>query len=130
MSLLYAKGAKLDGTAPCFITGYGAYGYARDAGFNANSLSLADRGFVYAIAHVRGGTDKGWRWYAGGKLANKPNTFSDFIAATEFLLAQKIARPGAVVAHGGSAGGMMMGAIANLAPALYAGIIEIGRAHV
>ena len=123
VSLLYAKGAKLDGTAPCFITGYGAYGYARDAGFNANSLSLADRGFVYAIAHVRGGTDKGWRWYAGGKLANKPNTFSDFIAATEFLLAQKIARPGAVVAHGGSAGGMLMGAVANLAPALYAGII-------
>ena len=71
---------ELDGTAPLLIYGYGAYGHAMDAGFSTNRLSLVDRGFVYAIAHVRGGTEKGWRWYEDGKLAAKPNTFGDFIA--------------------------------------------------
>jgi oligopeptidase B len=105
------------------IYGYGAYGHVMDANFSTNRLSLVDRGFVYAIAHVRGGTEKGWRWYDDGKLANKPSTFSDFLAATRHLVAEGFAAHGRVVAHGGSAGGMLMGAIANAAPELYAGII-------
>jgi oligopeptidase B len=102
---------------------YGAYGHVIDASFSTNRLSLVDRGFVYAIAHVRGGTDKGWRWYEEGKLARKTNTFSDFIAATKHLVGQGFGAAHRVVAHGGSAGGMLMGAIANMAPELYAGII-------
>ena len=86
ISLIYRKGTPLDGTAPMLIYGYGAYGHATDANFSTNRLSLVDRGFVYAIAHVRGGTEKGWRWYEDGKLARKPNTFSDFLAATRHLI--------------------------------------------
>ena len=123
VSLLYAQTTKLDGTAPLFLTGYGAYGHASSASFSTRRLSLVDRGFVYAIAHVRGGTDKGWGWYKDGKLENKPNTFSDFIAAARHLAAQDFTRAGHIVASGGSAGGMLMGAIANLAPELFAGII-------
>jgi oligopeptidase B len=123
ISLLYLKTTPLDGTAPLFITGYGSYGHAYPASFSSRRLSLVDRGFVYAIAHVRGGTDKGWNWYTQGKLAKKPNTFADFIAATRHLIAQNYTSKGQVVASGGSAGGMLMGAIANLAPELYAGII-------
>ncbi len=123
ISLLYRRGTPLDGTAPMLIYGYGAYGHVMDANFSTNRLSLVDRGFVYAIAHVRGGSEKGWRWYEDGKLANKPNTFGDFLAATRHLIAEGFAASGRVVAHGGSAGGMLMGAIANAAPELYAGII-------
>jgi oligopeptidase B len=123
VSLLYRKGLELDGTAPGLVYGYGAYGMAIPAGFNANRLSLVDRGFVYAIAHVRGGTDKGWRWYRTGKLADKRNTFTDFITATEYLTAQGVIAPGKAVAHGGSAGGMLIGAVANARPDLYAGMI-------
>ena len=123
ISLLYMKDTPLDGSAPLFITGYGSYGHAYPASFSSRRLSLVDRGFVYAIAHVRGGTDKGWGWYKDGKLQNKPNTFSDFIAATRHLAALKFTTEGRIVASGGSAGGMLMGAIANMAPSLYAGII-------
>ena len=123
ISLLYKKDTPLDGSAPLFITGYGSYGHAYPASFSSRRLSLVDRGFVYAIAHVRGGTDKGWGWYRDGKLQNKPNTFSDFIAATRHLAALKFTTEGRIVASGGSAGGMLMGAIANMAPALFAGII-------
>ena len=123
VSLLYRRGAKLDGSAPMLITGYGAYGYAVEASFSTNRFSLVDRGFVFAIAHVRGGTDKGWRWYEDGKLGKKPNTFRDFLAATQFLIAEGFTRAGRIVAQGGSAGGLLMGAIANLAPDLFAGII-------
>ena len=123
ISLLYMKDTPLDGSAPLFITGYGSYGHAYPASFSSRRLSLVDRGFVYAIAHVRGGTDKGWGWYRDGKLQNKPNTFSDFIAATRHLAALKFTTEGRIVASGGSAGGMLMGAIANMAPALFAGII-------
>ncbi len=123
VSLLHRRGAKLDGSAPMLITGYGAYGYAVEASFSTNRFSLVDRGFVFAIAHVRGGTDKGWRWYEDGKLGKKPNTFRDFLAATRFLIAEGFARAGRIVAQGGSAGGLLMGAIANLAPDLFAGII-------
>jgi oligopeptidase B len=123
ISLLHRRETPIDGTAPLLIYGYGAYGHVIDASFSTNRLSLVDRGFVYAIAHIRGGTDKGWRWYEEGKLARKANTFDDFIAATRHLIAQRFAAADRVVAHGGSAGGMLMGAIANRAPRLYAGII-------
>jgi len=111
------------GPYPLLIYGYGAYGYAMDASFSPNRFSLVDRGFAYAIAHVRGGTDKGFRWYEEGKLTKKPNTFSDFIAATRYLVTEGVADSRKIIAHGGSAGGMLMGAIANQAPELYAGII-------
>ena len=123
ISLLHRKDFKADGTAPGLVYGYGAYGMAIPASFSANRLSLVDRGFVYAIAHVRGGTDKGWRWYKAGKLGRKPNTFSDFAAATEHLVAQRFIAPGRAVAQGGSAGGMLIGAVANARPDLYAGMI-------
>src|SRR6185312_1542436 len=114
---------KLDGSAPLLLTGYGAYGYAAEASFSTNRFSLVDRGFVFAIAHVRGGTDKGWRWYEDGKLSRKPNTFGDFLAAARFLVAECFTSAGRIVAQGGSAGGLLMGAVANLAPDLFAGII-------
>ena len=123
VSILYRRGLPVDGAAPVLLYGYGAYGYPTPAAFSATRLSLVDRGFVYAIAHIRGGTEKGWRWYTGGKLANKPNTFSDFIAAARLLIEAGFTRAGRIVAQGGSAGGMLMGAVANLAPELFAGII-------
>ena len=93
ISLIYRRSTPIDGTAPMLIYGYGAYGHAMDASFSTNRLSLVDRGFVYAIAHVRGGTEKGWRWYEEGKLQNKANTFSDFLAATRHLIAAGLCRP-------------------------------------
>jgi oligopeptidase B len=123
ISLLHRRDLKPDGTAPRLVYGYGSYGAAIPAAFSTNRLSLVDRGFVYAIAHVRGGTDKGWRWYKTGKLARKPNTFGDFIAATRHLVAQGFVAPGRAVAQGGSAGGMLIGAVANMRPDLYAGMI-------
>jgi oligopeptidase B len=123
ISILYRKGIKLDGSAPLLLYGYGAYGHAIPASFSTNRLSLVDRGFVYAIAHIRGGTDKGWRWYREGKLAHKENTFRDFIAAAEHLIAQKFTAKGKIVAHGGSAGGMLMGAVANMRPELFGGVL-------
>lgn len=123
VSLVYAKNTKLDGSAPLLLYGYGAYGMSMPAGFNTNILSLVDRGFVYAIAHVRGGKDKGYAWYEEGKRANKPNTFKDFIATADFLIQQKFTSQGKIVAHGGSAGGMLMGAVANMAPDRFCGII-------
>ena len=123
VSLLYRKETKLDGTAPLLLYGYGAYGMAMPAGFSTTALSLVDRGFVYAIAHVRGGKEKGYRWYKDGKREKKVNTFSDFVAAGEFLAEQGFTSRGRIVAHGGSAGGMLMGAIANMAPDLFLGVI-------
>lgn len=109
--------------APLLLGGYGAYGHALSAHFEAGALSLVDRGFVFAIAHVRGGTDKGWRWYEDGKLDRKPNTFSDFIAAARHLAATGYTHAGAIVAQGASAGGLLMGVAANEAPELFAGVI-------
>ncbi|HSD91705.1 MAG TPA: S9 family peptidase [Methyloceanibacter sp.] len=123
VSLLYRTDTKLDGTAPLLLYGYGAYGHAIPASFNSNALSLVDRGFVYAIAHIRGGKDKGYRWYKDGKREKKVNSFTDFIAAGEFLAAEGYTSRGNIVAHGGSAGGMLMGAAANMAPELFLGII-------
>ena len=123
VSLLYRRGTKLDGTAPCLLYGYGAYGIAIPAGFGTTRLSLVDRGFVYAIAHVRGGKDKGYRWYAEGRREKKPNSFSDFIAAAEFLIQEGFTARGRIVGWGGSAGGLLIGAVANMAPDLFAGMI-------
>ena len=123
VSLLMRRDAKRDGSAPLLLYGYGSYGYAIDASFSSTRFSLVDRGFVYAIAHVRGGTDKGWRWYEEGKLARKPNTFSDFLAAARHLIAEGYTGAGRIVAQGGSAGGLLMGVVANEAPELFAGIV-------
>ena len=122
-TLLYRKETKLDGSAPLLLYGYGAYGMTIPASFSTTALSLVDRGFIYAIAHVRGGQDKGYRWYKGGKREKKVNTFADFIAVGEFLAREKFTPHGRIVAHGGSAGGMLMGAIANMAPDLFLGVI-------
>jgi len=123
VSLLMRRDTKLDGTAPLYLYGYGAYGISMPAGFRTAPLSLVDRGMIFAIAHVRGGTEKGRRWYRDGKLGRKPNTFTDFVAAAEHLIAEGFTAKGRIVAHGGSAGGMLMGAVANLRPDLFAGIV-------
>ncbi|HEY8261060.1 MAG TPA: S9 family peptidase [Methylosinus sp.] len=123
VTLLHRADLALDGGAPTLLYGYGAYGHPLSASFDSHALSLVDRGFVYALAHTRGGTDKGWSWYETGKLEHKSNTFADFIAVARHLVAAGYAREGGIVAQGASAGGMLMGAIANLAPELFSGII-------
>jgi oligopeptidase B len=123
ISLLYRKTTPLDGSAPLLLYGYGAYGISIPASFSTSRLSLVDRGFIYAIAHIRGGKDKGYGWYKAGRNKQKINSFTDFIAAGRYLAENGFTRPGAIVAHGGSAGGMLMGAVANMAPALFCGII-------
>ncbi|MFN3743926.1 MAG: S9 family peptidase [Hyphomicrobiaceae bacterium] len=123
ISVLHHKNTPLDGSAPVFLYGYGSYGIAIPASFSTNCLSLVDRGFIFAIAHVRGGKDKGYRWYTGGKAQTKMNTFTDFIAAGEHLVRIGWTKRGRIVANGGSAGGMLMGVVANLAPDLFLGII-------
>ena len=123
ITLLMHKDTKQDGSAPLYLYGYGSYGHAIGADFRTNPLSLVDRGFIYAIAHVRGGAEKGRGWYYDGKKEKKPNTFTDFIAAADYLVAEKFSTSGQIIAHGGSAGGMLMGAIANLRPELFAGIV-------
>ncbi len=123
VTLLYAKDTPLDGSAPAFLYAYGSYGVTIPASFSTSRLSLVDRGFVFALAHIRGGKDKGYRWYTDGKLARKMNTFTDFIAAGRHLAKEGFTREGRIVANGGSAGGMLMGVAANLAPELFLGII-------
>jgi oligopeptidase B len=123
VSLLHRRDLELDGSAPCLLYGYGSYGAAMSASFRTRPLSLVDRGFVYAIAHIRGGTDKGWSWYLDGKRHNKSNSFTDFIAAGEMLAAEGFTSRGRIVAQGGSAGGMLMGAVANRSGELFAGIV-------
>ncbi|MGN6550416.1 MAG: S9 family peptidase, partial [Pararhizobium sp.] len=123
VSLLYRKDTPLDGSAPCLLYGYGAYGITIPASFSTNALSLVDRGFVYAIAHIRGGKDKGFSWYEHGRRGYKINTFNDFIAAAKHLVAEGYTRHDRIVAQGGSAGGLLMGAVANQAPELFAGIV-------
>ncbi|MBG6206177.1 oligopeptidase B [Labrenzia sp. EL_126] len=123
VSILYHKNTKLDGSAPLLLYGYGSYGITIPASFNTNSLSLVDRGFVYAIAHIRGGKDKGFRWYKDGRRETKKNTFTDFIAAADHLVAENFTAHDRIVAQGGSAGGMLMGAVSNMAPDKFGGII-------
>ena len=123
ISLLHHTSTPIDGSAPLWMTAYGAYGDALDAEFDPIRLSLVDRGFVFAIAHVRGGEDKGQRWHDNGKHRHKRNTFTDFIACAEHLIEQNYTQRGQIVANAESAGGMLMGAIANMRPDLFLAII-------
>jgi oligopeptidase B len=123
ISLLYRKGTVRNGDNPLLLYGYGSYGFSIDASFASPRLSLVDRGFVYAIAHVRGGQEMGRRWYEDGKLLKKKNTFTDFIACAEFLIREKFTKPEKLFAMGRSAGGLLMGAISNMRPDLFKGIV-------
>ncbi|HBD19569.1 MAG TPA: oligopeptidase B [Arenimonas sp.] len=126
VSVLYRKGFEKNGQAALYQYSYGSYGSSSDPGFNGNVISLVDRGAVYAVAHIRGGQEMGRAWYDDGKLLNKVNTFTDFIDVTDFLVEEGYAAPDRVAAMGGSAGGLLMGAIANMAPEKYKAIV----AHV
>ena len=123
ITVLMKAGTKLDGSAPMLLYGYGSYGIAMEASFSVQRLSLVDRGWVWAIAHVRGGSEKGWQWFLDGRKEKKPNTFADFIACAETLIEQGFTQQGRIVAYGGSAGGLLMGAVTNMRPDLWAGVI-------
>ncbi len=123
ISLLYRKGMVRNGDNPLLLYGYGSYGVSIDAAFASPRLSLVDRGFIYAIAHIRGGQEMGRQWYEDGKLLKKKNTFSDFIAAAEFLISENFTVPDKLFAMGRSAGGLLMGAISNMRPDLFKGIV-------
>jgi oligopeptidase B len=123
ISVVYKKGLKQDGRAPLLLYGYGSYGASIDPAFSSNVLSLLNRGFVYAIAHIRGGQEMGRQWYLDGKLMKKKNTFTDFIDCAKYLVEKKYTSPEHLYAMGGSAGGLLMGAVVNLAPDLWKGVI-------
>jgi oligopeptidase B len=123
ISLIYSKKIKPDGTHPALLYGYGSYGIIVDPQFSAARLSLLDRGFVFAIAHIRGGQDLGRNWYEDGKFLKKKNTFFDFIDCAENLIQHKYSAPDNLFAMGGSAGGMLMGGVANMRPDLFKGIV-------
>jgi oligopeptidase B len=124
ISLVYKKGFKKDGSAPTLLYAYGSYGYSIDATFSSTRLSLLDRGFVFAIAHIRGGQEMGRQWYEDGKLLKKTNTFTDFIDCGKFLVENQYASKDKLFAMGGSAGGLLMGAITNMAPDMWRGVIS------
>lgn len=123
LSLVYRKGIKKDGHNPCYLYGYGSYGASMDPRFSPNRLALLNRGFVYAIAHIRGGGEMGRQWYLDGKWLKKKNTFEDFIAAAEYLIQEKYTNPEKLVISGGSAGGLLMGAVTNMRPDLFKAVI-------
>jgi len=123
ISLVYRKGLVLNGGNPALLYGYGSYGASMDASFRSDRLSLLDRGFVFAIAHIRGGSEMGRWWYEDGKLLNKMNTFTDFNTCAEFLISEGYTNPDKLFAMGGSAGGLLMGAVLNLRPDLYNGVV-------
>ena len=123
ISLVYRKELKKDGTNPVLQYAYGSYGVTMEPYFSTTRLSLLDRGFIYAIAHIRGGEDLGRQWYEDGKLLKKKNTFTDFIDCSQFLIQEKYTSPAHLYAEGGSAGGLLMGAVVNMAPELYHGVI-------
>ncbi|ESQ74431.1 peptidase S9 [Asticcacaulis sp. AC402] len=123
VTVLMKAGTRLDGSSPLLLYGYGSYGIPMDPTFSIRSLSLVNRGWIYAIAHIRGGTEKGYGWFLDGRKFKKKNTFTDFIAACESLCDAGYGTRGKVVAYGGSAGGMLMGAVANMRPDLWSGII-------
>jgi len=123
MSIVYKKGMKKDGSNPTLLYGYGSYGASMDPTFSITRLSLLDRGFVYAIAHIRGGQEMGRQWYEDGKMFKKKNTFTDFINCAEFLIEEKFTTPEKLFASGGSAGGLLMGAVVNMRPDLFKGVI-------
>ncbi|HRO03164.1 MAG TPA: S9 family peptidase [Terricaulis sp.] len=123
ITVLMKRGTPTDGSAPLFLYGYGSYGISMDADFSIRRFSLVDRGWIYAIAHVRGGAEMGWGWFQDGKRFKKKNSFTDFVACADSLIAQGYARAGNIVCEGRSAGGLLMGAILNLRPELWAGVI-------
>jgi oligopeptidase B len=123
ISIVYKKGIKRDGKNPILQYAYGSYGYTIDPTFSTTRLSLLDRGFIFAIVHIRGGQYLGRQWYEDGKYFNKINTFTDFIDASSYLIDQKYTSPDHLYAMGGSAGGLLMGAVANMAPEKYNGIV-------
>lgn len=123
ISMVYRKGMKQDGKNPLLLYGYGSYGASMDATFSSPRLSLIDRGFIFSIAHVRGGQELGRKWYEDGKLLKKKNTFTDFIDCAEYLIAEKYTSQDRLFAIGGSAGGLLMGAVVNMAPGLFKGIV-------
>jgi oligopeptidase B len=123
ITVLMLKGTPTDGSAPLMLYGYGAYGYPQEPTFSIRNLSLVDRGWIWASAHVRGGSDKGWGWFLDGRKFKKKNTFTDFIACAEHLVAEGYSQPGRMAAYGGSAGGMLVGAVANLRPDLWGAVI-------
>ena len=125
VSIVYRKDLRQEGKNPLFVYGYGSYGFSTDPGFRASVFSLVDRGFVYALAHVRGGSEMGRAWYEQGRMGFKKNTFTDFNSVTEFLVKHGYGDPQNVFANGGSAGGLLMGAIANLRSDLYRGIVSV-----
>ena len=123
VSIVYHKDTKIDGSAPCLLYGYGSYGNSLDPYFSSVRLSLLDRGFVYAIAHIRGGEEMGRHWYEDGKLKNKMNTFNDFVDCGRYLVANNYSDDDNIFAMGGSAGGLLMGAVINQAPELWKGAV-------
>ena len=123
ITILYRKGTLRDGSAPCLLYGYGSYGIPQNVIFNSTRFSLVDRGMVYALAHIRGGGELGETWHEAGRMKNKMNTFTDFIACAEELIRQKIARKDGLIIQGGSAGGLLMGAVTNLRPDLFKGVL-------
>jgi oligopeptidase B len=123
VSIVYRKETKKDGNSPLLLYGYGSYGSSMDVYFSSSRLSLLNRGFIFAIAHIRGGQEMGRQWYEDGKLMKKKNTFTDFIDCGEFLIKEKYTSKGHLYAMGGSAGGLLMGAIVNMAPDLWNGVV-------
>jgi oligopeptidase B len=123
ITLLMRADTPRDGSAPVMLYGYGSYGIAMEPSFSIRNLSLVDRGWIWAVAHIRGGSDKGWGWFLDGRKEAKTNTFTDFIACADHLVAEGYATPGRIAAYGGSAGGMLVGAVANLRPELWGAVI-------
>src|SRR6202007_925208 len=123
VSLVYKKGFEKNGKAPLLLYGYGSYGFSMDPAFSSVRLSLLDRGFAFAIAHIRGGEEMGRQWYEDGKMMKKKNTFTDFIDCGNFLVKENYTTPQHLYAMGGSAGGLLMGAVVNMAPTLWHGVI-------
>jgi oligopeptidase B len=123
VTLLMRRDTRVDGSAPLLLYGYGSYGHAIEPGFSTRALSLVDRGWIHAVAHVRGGSEKGWGWFLDGRGPHKPNSFTDFVACAGHLVATGHGAAGRIVAQGASAGGLLMGAVANLRPDLFAGIV-------
>lgn len=125
ITLTYRTNTKLNGKTPVLLYGYGSYGYAIDPTFSNNALNYMDQGWIYAIAHVRGGSEKGWNWFLEGRKFNKKNSFTDFICCADYLIEQGYTKPGYIVADGRSAGGMVMGYIANERPDLFGAIVAV-----
>jgi len=123
MSMVYKKGFRKDGSRPILLYGYGSYGHSMDPTFSSIRLSLLDRGFAFVIAHIRGGEELGRKWYEGGKLLNKKNTFNDFIDCAKYLVNEKFTSERHLYAMGGSAGGLLMGAVVNMEPELFNGVV-------